>query len=218
MKKTILTLAALLVAVAAVFTAPAHAGGKRLQFGYPLGSFVAKSHSGGSSYGHRRSRRTHRAYAAKKAAARRAAARRAAARKAAARRLAAKKAARRLAAKKSARARAVAARRNKSARARRVEAVAKQNDVIKLAPVKASAIAGANTLNFEDESSEVVPLPAQKQALPMTEINVIDETTDSVEVATEEVENENDYDDTVELECKKFIPSAGLTITIPCGS
>ena len=209
MKKTILTLAALLVVVAAVFTAPAHAGGKRLQFGHPLGSFGAKSHSGGSSYGHRRSRRTHRAYAAKKAAARRAAARRAAARKAAARRRAAKKAAK---------ARAVAARRRRSASVRKVAAVATQNDVIKLAPVKASAIAGANTLNFEDESSEVVPLPAPKQALPMTEINVIDETTDSVEVATEEVENENDYDDTVELECKKFIPSAGLTITIPCGS
>lgn len=196
MKKTILTLAALLVAVAAVFTAPAHAGGKRLQFGYPLGSFVAKSHSGGSSYSHRRSRRTHRAYAAKKAAARRAAARRAAVRKAAARRLAAKRAAK---------ARAVAARRRKSASVRKVAAVAAQNDVIKLAPVKASAIAGANTLEFEDESGEVAVLPA------VTEVKAINGTT-------EEVENENDYDDTVELECKKFIPSAGLTITIPCGS
>jgi len=203
MKKTILTLAALLVAVAAVFTAPAHAGGKRLQFGYPLGSFVAKSHSGGSSYGHRRSGRTNRAYAAKKAAARRAAARRAAVRKAAARRLAAKKASK---------ARAVAARRRKSASVRKVAAVATQNDVIKLAPVKASAIAGTNTLEFEDKSGEVAVLPA------VTEVKAINGTTDSTEVATEEVENENDYDDTVELECKKFIPSAGLTITIPCGS
>ena len=203
MKKTILTLAALLVAVAAVFTAPAHAGGKRLQFGHPLGSFVAKSHSGGSSYGHRRSRRTHRAYAAKKAAARRAAARRAAVRKAAARRLAAKKAAK---------ARAVAARRRRSASVRKVAAVAAQNEVIKLAPVKASAIAGANTLEFEDESGEVAVLPA------VTEVKAVNGTTDSTEVATEEVETENDYDDTVELECKRFIPSAGLTITIPCGS
>ena len=203
MKKTILTLAALLVAVAAVFTAPAHAGGKRLQFGHPLGSFVAKSHSGGSSYGHRRSRRTHRAYAAKKAAARRAAARRAAVRKAAARRLAAKKAAK---------ARAVAARRRRSASVRKVAAVAAQNEVIKLAPVKASAIAGANTLEFEDESGEVAVLPA------VTEVQAVNGTTDSTEVATEEVETENDYDDTVELECKRFIPSAGLTITIPCGS
>ena len=203
MKKTILTLAALLVAVAAVFTAPAHAGGKRLQFGHPLGSFVAKSHSGGSSYGHRRSRRTHRAYAAKKAAARRAAARRAAVRKAAARRLAAKKAAK---------ARAVAARRRRSASVRKVAAVAAQNDVIKLAPVKASAIAGANTLEFKDESGEVAVLPA------VTEVKAVNGTTDSTEVATEEVETENDYDDTVELECKRFIPSAGLTITIPCGS
>lgn len=213
MKKTILTLAALLVAVAAVFTAPAHAGGKRLQFGHPLGSFVAKSHSGGSSYGHRRSRRTHRAYAAKKAAARRAAARRAAARKAAARRAAVRKAAaRRLAAKKAAKARAVAARRRRSASVRKVAAVAAQNEVIKLAPVKASAIAGANTLEFEDESGEVAVLPA------VTEVKAVNGTTDSTEVATEEVETENDYDDTVELECKRFIPSAGLTITIPCGS
>jgi len=203
MKKTILTLAALLVAVAAVFTAPAHAGGKRLQFGHPLGSFVAKSHSGGSSYGHRRSRRTHRAYAAKKAAARRAAARRAAVRK---------DAARRLAAKKAAKARAVAARRRKSASVRKVAAVATQNDVIKLAPVKASAIAGTNTLEFEDKSGEVAVLPA------VTEVKAVNGTTDSTEVATEEVETENDYDDTVELECKRFIPSAGLTITIPCGS
>ena len=203
MKKTILTLAALLVAVAAVFTAPAHAGGKRLQFGHPLGSFVAKSHSGGSSYGHRRSRRTHRAYAAKKAAARRAAARRAAARKAAARRLAAKRAAK---------ARAVAARRRKSASVRSVAAVATQNDVIKLAPVKASAIAGTNTLEFEDESGEVAVLPA------VTKVKAINGTTDSFKVATKEFETENDYDDTVELECKKFIPTAGLTITIPCGS
>jgi len=203
MKKTILTLAALLVAVAAVFTAPAHAGGKRLQFGHPLGSFGAKSHSGGSSYSHRRSRRTHRAYAAKKAAARRAAARRAAARKAAARRLAAKKAAK---------ARAVAARRRKLASVRRVAAVAAQNDVIKLAPVKASAIAGANTLEFEDESGEVAVLPA------VTKVKAINGTSDSIKVATKEFDTENDYDDTVELECKKFIPTAGLTITIPCGS
>jgi len=203
MKKTILTLAALLVAVAAVFTAPAHAGGKRLQFGHPLGSFVAKSHSGGSSYGHRRSRRTNRAYAAKKAAARRAAARRAAVRKAAARRLAAKKAAK---------ARAVAARRRKLASVRRVAAVAAQNDVIKLAPVKASAIAGANTLEFEDESGEVAVLPA------VTKVKAINGTSDSIKVATKEFDTENDYDDTVELECKKFIPTAGLTITIPCGS
>lgn len=213
MKKTILTLAALLVAVAAVFTAPAHAGGKRLQFGHPLGSFGAKSHSGGSSYSHRRSRRTHRAYAAKKAAARRAAARRAAVRKAAARRSAVRKAAaRRLAAKRAAKARAVAARRRKSASVRKVAAVAAQNDVIKLAPVKASAIAGTNTLEFEDESGEVAVLPA------VTKVKAINGTTDSFKVATKEFETENDYDDTVELECKKFIPSAGLTITIPCGS
>ena len=95
---------------------------------------------------------------------------------------------------------------------RRVAAVAAQNDVIKLAPVKASAIAGTNTLEFEDKSGEVAVLPA------VTEVKAINGTTDSTEVATEEVENENDYDDTVELECKKFIPSAGLTITIPCGS
>ena len=81
MKKTVLILVALFAAIAVFTTAPAFAGGKRLQFGYPLGSFTAKSHSGGSSYKRNRSRRAHRARTAKRAAARKAAARRAAGRR-----------------------------------------------------------------------------------------------------------------------------------------
>ncbi len=211
MKKTALILAALFAAIAAFATAPAFAGGKRLQFGYPLGSFTAKSHSGASHYGHR-SRRKHR-YAAKKAAARRAAARKAAARKAAARRHAAKKAqARKLAARKAAAKRAARlAAARKAAKARRLAAVtetAEKDDDGKIAPVKASAIAGANTLGLDE--NEAVALE--------TEVEVNDEAAGDSEVAEENTETEEEFDDTAELECKKFIPSAGLTITVACGS
>jgi hypothetical protein len=221
MKKTVLILAALLVALTAFATAPAFAGGKRLQFGYPLGSFKAKSHSG-PSYKRHRSRRKSR-YAARKAAARRAAARKAAARKAAARRHAAKKAhARKLAAKKAAAKRAArlaAARKAakarklaaKSAEAKKVAAVtetAEKDDDVKLAPVRASAIAGANTLDLDED--DVAALE--------TEVEVNDEAAGDSEVAEENIETEEDFDDTAELECKKFIPSAGLTISVACGS
>lgn len=219
MKKTVLILVALLAAIAVFATAPAFAGGKRLQFGYPLGSFHAKSHSGGGSYSRHRSRRKHR-YAAKKAAARRAAARKAAARKAAARRRAAKKAhARKLAAKKASAKRAArlaAARKARKLAAKRAELkkvaavteTAENDDDGKAAPVKASAIAGANTLDLDED--EVAALE--------TEVEVNDEAAGDSEVAEEITETEEDFDDTAELECKKFIPSAGLTITVACGS
>ncbi len=211
MKKTVLILAALLIALAAFATAPAFAGGKRLQFGYPLGSFKAKSHSG-PSYRRHRSRRKHR-YAARKSAARKAAARRHAAKKARARKLAAKKAAakraaRLAAARKVAKARKLAAKRAEPKKVAAVTETAEKDDDVKLAPVRASAIAGANTLDLDEDDVSALE----------TEVEVNDEAAADSEVAEEKIETEEDFDDTAELECKKFIPSAGLTISVPCGS
>lgn len=191
MKKIALILAAVISAAAFFATAPAQAGGKRLHFGYPLGSFQASNHSGGSSsYGSRRH------YASKTAAQRRAAARRAAARKAAARKIAAQ---RRAAAKTK---RLAQIRKEKAQKVQQTAKVEKETEDREWhAPVRASAIAGTNTLNFRDEAET----PAETE----TELN--DENT---EVETAET---NTNVEVAELACKRFIPSAGMTVTVPCG-
>lgn len=230
------TTANILTAIAAATVAfcasvPAQAGGKRLNFGYPLGSFVAKDHSGGSSrsgYSNHSARKA----AARRAAARKAAARKAAARRAAAQKLAAKKAAARKIAARKAAARQVAAKKKAAQIARQRAAQKKlaerkktakkplpkqiastqpensetETTVSRNAPVKASAIAGTNTLDFDDK----------------TEIAAKTDVED--EIGTGAIEPEaNDTDEgkvseNAQLTCKKFIPSAGLTITVPCGS
>ena len=86
----------------------------------------------------------------------------------------------------------------------------KEVDVKRYAPVKASAIAGTNTLNLDEDEDVVAALE--------TEVEVNDEAADDTQVAEDNTETEEDLDETAELECKKFIPSAGLTITVPCGS
>ncbi|MBU2582513.1 MAG: hypothetical protein KJ622_12420 [Alphaproteobacteria bacterium] len=178
MKKVIFTLAA--IATAAFAAAPANAGGKKLHFGGPLGSFVASPHSGGST--HSSNNRTH---ASKKAAHRRAASKKAAARQAAAQKLAAQKAAVRNAQQKVA--------------AAKVETTKETASDWK-APVKASAIAGTNTLNFRRNAE-----PANAE-LEVAKI----ETTDTAELQPESTE-------VAELECKRYIASAGMTVTVPCG-
>lgn len=250
MKKTALILAVIASAIAALLTAPAQAGGKRLQFGGPLGSFVATPYAKGSS-GHSSRRSSHtsrkaharklaakraaakkahaRKLAAKKAAAKQAhakqlAARKAAAKQAHARKLAAKKAAakkaaaRQLAAKKAA-ARKIAARKAAAATKKReltesrnaeeakdVVETASNSDDSKLAPVKASAIAGTNTLKFDRDEKDLGD-----------DVDTELETADVEEDTAEETQDEI-RETKAELECKKYIPSAGLTITVPCGS
>lgn len=199
MKKAVLILAALATATAAFATAPAQAGGKRLHFGGPLGSFVASPHSGGSS--HHRSSNHRKTLAAKKAAQRRAAARRAAARKAAAKKAAARKAyAKKVAAKKAAERKAAEER----SRVAKAETKTDENTEWN-APVRASAIAGANTLAFnEDLKSDTA------------EDEEPAEETSDVETAEAAV-SEDESTEVAELECKKYVPSAGMTITVPCG-
>lgn len=191
MKKIALILAAIISAATFFKVDTAEAGGRRMNFGYPLGSFHASNHSGGYS--------NHNNYAAKKAAQRRAAARKAAARRAAARR--------KIAARKAAAAKAQKLAEIRKAKAQKVEQTAKveksNEDHEWHAPVRASAIAGTNTLKFRKKTSAPAKVePELKETTP--EFDLSDEDKgDDVAVA--------------ELSCKRYIPSAGLTVTVPCG-
>lgn len=178
MKKALIILAA--IATAALAAAPASAGGKRLHFGGPLGSFHATP-NGGHQASHAQRKRSH---AAKKTAQRRAA------QKAAARRAAAKKAAARKAAVRKAQAKVQVA---------KVETATETKSNWK-APVRASAIAGTNTLNFRS-NNETVEVDVEETKLEKKE-------TATLQPQTTEV---------AELECKRYIASAGMTVTVPCG-
>lgn len=187
MKKTTTILAVIAAAVAALAAAPAQAGGKRLHFGGPIGHFNAFPHSNAS---HNNSYKR-RQLAKKKAAQRRAAARKAHARKVAARKVAARKA----------HARKVQARKVAALKAQKAKQLARlvtkeANAKVWKAPVRASAIAGANSLNLET--------PADKEPVE--------------EAAPETTQNADENLEVAELECKKYVASAGLTITVPCGS
>ncbi|MCH9806167.1 MAG: hypothetical protein K0U74_00375 [Alphaproteobacteria bacterium] len=226
MKKATIILAAIATAVAAMATAPAQAGGKRLHFGGPIGHFKAfphKHNSHNNAYKRRqlaKKKAAQRRAAARRAKARKAAARKAAARKAHARKVAAQRAAarkakaRKIAAARKAKAKRIAAarrakaRRIASAKARKLAAAKQVANVVENksddadwnAPVRASAIAGTNTLKFYNKNDDA-----------------------QVEEVIEDKQAENDADRqenvaVAELECKKYIASAGLTVTVPCGS
>lgn len=215
MNKALFLLAALVMAVSTIVTAPVSAGNKKLKFGHPLGSFEASPHSGGSSSSYSNSQ--HRKAAARKAAKRRAAARRAAARRAAAKKHAARKAAakkhaarkaaaRRAAARKAAAKRAAAKAPGTSRKSTRSAAKTDEadNENTKSAPVRASAIAGTNTLDFKDDKS--------------SKSNDRDEE-DVAAAETTKVKDRSGADelqDVADNECKRYIPSAGMTVSVPC--
>ncbi|MBU1210418.1 MAG: hypothetical protein KJ587_03975 [Alphaproteobacteria bacterium] len=235
MTKTALILAAIVGATAAFATAPAEAG-SRLQFGGPLGSFEATPYAKSSRYGHNSHSSKHSSHRSAKAAAESAAAKKAYARKLAAQKAAKEAAARKYAAQKAAQeklaahklaAQKIAANRaatekiaaKKAAAAKKLslaqrdepqgKAVANSETTgvtNKVAPVRASAIAGTNTLDFDRDEAELAALPETQPA-----------TAAVGKSAAEPVQNEV-HDEKAELECKKYIPSAGLTITVPCGS
>jgi len=201
MKKTlnIIAAAATLVLANAALSPVAEAGGVRLQFGFPLGSFVARpsGSSGASSY------RRHDYAAARRAAARR----EAIAEAAAARR--AKVAAAKAEARREALADAAAARRAKVAAAR-AEAASREKEV-EVARVEPQTLA-----------PNAVPLPEQKREsdVYIGETNIVidkpaaaasarvEEKTKVVASKTDTIAPAND--------CRRFVPSAGLTITVPC--
>ena len=236
--------AALAIASTSLAPAAVAGGGVRLQFGYPLGSFVARpcSSCGSSSYGHRHHHHSGHDYAAaRRAAARAEAIAEARREKAAAARAEAIAEARREKAsaaraeaiaearrEKAAEARAEAlaeARREKAAEARRL-AKAEQDKNEKVEEVKTASIA-----------PDQVPLPVRPEAkqadvaVGEPQVILIDPATtaakqektaqdkpkqDKVAVAPAAVSTRKTEAPVKPLDCKKFVPSAGLTITVPC--
>lgn len=208
MNKTLATIAAAATLITTTFaTAPAaEAGGVRLQFGFPLGSFTARPcGSCGSSSSHR-----HRSYAAEKAA------RRSASAKA--------RAARIRAAKAEARREAIAeakaeARRERIAEARRQARLKKQR-----AAREEEAVAKLET---DAIAPDAAPLPVRPQDQQRADVTIGEpkviisnakaapaEKTEKVAIAPVPVKKAEAP--AKPTDCKKFVPSAGLTITVPC--
>lgn len=200
MNKSIAFAAATLVLAGLSHATPAEAGGGvRLQFGFPLGSFVARPcASCGSShrYGH-----ANHYTAERKAAARRAAMAEARAEKAAA-----------------ARRTAIAeVRREALAEARRLARQRKQNEE----KVAASEVTEGN-------APEAAPLPERNTSRANMDVAVgepqvilaepakIEQVAAAPVVSVVDVPARKPAAPLKPLDCKKFIPSAGLTITVPC--
>lgn len=222
MNKTLALIAAaatLVVANTTLAPVAEAGGGVRLQFGYPLGSFVARpcSSCGSSkSYSHR----SH-GYAAKKAA-RQAAIAKARAAKAAARRAAIAEAkaearAAKLAARRAAVAEAKAeARRERLAEARRQARLEKQREAAEekeVAKIDTDAPASAPLPVRPVEEEADVAIGEPKVILSNSKTEPV-EKQDKVAAAPAPVKKaETPVKPT---DCKKFVPSAGLTITVPC--
>ncbi len=198
MNKTFTLIAAaatLIVANTSMAPVAQAGGGVRLQFGFPLGSFVARpcgSCGSSSSHSHRSHRRHN--YAAKKAAARRAAMAEARAEKAAARRAAIAEARRQA--------------RLEKRRAERDEKEVAKFDTEEVAPDTAP-------LPVRPETEERADAPIGQ---PMVIIsNTKAEPAEKVEkVAAAPVPVKKAEAPIGPTDCKKFVPSAGLTITVPC--
>ncbi len=236
MNKTLaLFAAAATLIVAGTSSAPvAEAGGMRLHFGYPLGSFVARPcGSCGGSYGHHESYdyRAAQRRAAARAEARREAIEEARREKAAEARREAIAEARREKAAETRREAIEEARREKAAEARREARLRREREEKKVA--KADA----------ETPASVVAAPAAQPEVTVGEPKVIvndkaadkpaDKATNRVAVAPDApvaapattpaaakpapatVINKADAP-AKPLDCKKFVPSAGLTITVPC--
>ena len=180
---------AVILAAGAYLSAPANAGDKNLHFGGPLGTFKATPHAKSPNSAHGN-------YSKKPppdAAARRAAAKRAASGKAAARRTAARKAAasKHAAEKRAAEKRAAA---NPATNDAKPDSKSSTDDgEEKFAPVKASAIAATNTLKFRPE--------------PPPEDSAADDNPNAAGAADAAFDPH---------ECKRYIPSAGMTVSVPC--
>jgi len=225
MKNALIAIAAAVIATTGLITSEADAASKKLNFGYPLGSFTAHSNSSKAGV----SKRKHRAAQNKAAAHKRAAAKKRAAarqRAAAAQRLREKRAAQAKLARQREVARqrkiAEAKKRERAARVARIQAEKKAaklaaletpetveetvNEVAeaKPAPVKASAIAGVNRL-LPDEKAE------DRETAEVAGADIV--ASDEEEVAPPAPVRSPD--DTIS--CKRYVPSAGLTISVPCG-
>lgn len=244
MNKTLaLFAAAATLIVAGTSLAPvAEAGGMRLHFGYPLGSFVARPcGSCGGSYGHHESYdyRAAQRRAAARAEARREAIEEARREKAAEARREAIAEARREKAAEARREAIEEARREKAAEARREARLRKERDEKKVAkadaetPASVVAAPAAQPEVTVGEPKVIVNDKAADKPVEKTADKPADKATNRVAVAPDApvaapattpaaakpapatVINKADAP-AKPLDCKKFVPSAGLTITVPC--
>ncbi|MCB1506638.1 MAG: hypothetical protein KDJ47_16820 [Hyphomicrobiaceae bacterium] len=213
--------AAATLAIANTALSPvAQAGGVRLQFGYPLGSFVAREcgSCGNSSYGHH-SHRSYRDYGAERRAAARAAARAEAI--AEARREKAAEA-RREAIAEARRARVAEERRERLAEARRTVRAAKESQEKEVAKVEIETLAPDTVplpVRAEDKKEASVAVGEPKVVLSSTKDEASNAAPKAEKVAIAPVPAAAPIKaeiSTKPLDCKKFVPSAGLTITVPC--
>ena len=213
---TIIAAAATLIAGNLVASAPAEANGVRLGFGFPLGSFVARpsGNGGGSSsysqrapsYAYHQQRREARAAAVAQA--------------------------RREAAAEAKRAAIAQAKRDAAAEARREKLAADRAEARRLARIEerrneknepvAAAPAVVETASLAPEAAPVPVRPEGAQSevgIGEPKIVLGDEGAKDVEitpvkaaVSTAEAPSKRP------LDCRKFIPSAGLTISVPCAN
>ncbi len=221
---TIIAAAATLIAGNLVASAPAEANGVRLGFGFPLGSFVARpsGNGGGSSsysqrapsYAYHQQRREARAAAVAQA-----------------RREAAAEA-KRAAIAQAKRDAAADAKREAAAEARREKLAADRAEARRLARIEerrneknepvAAAPAVVETASLAPEAAPVPVRPEGAQSevgIGEPKIVLGDEGAKDVEitpvkaaVSTAEAPSKRP------LDCRKFIPSAGLTISVPCAN
>ena len=200
MKKTLTLIAAaatFVIANSAVAPVAEAGGGVRLNFGFPLGSFTARPSGrsvGSQSYSHSNSSRYH---ANKRAAAERRARIQAAKAAAAAERR------ERIAAQKAAARRLARDRRDSKEEVARVEPQA-------IAP---NAVPLPQRVEVEREADVAVGKP-QVIVTPAKTENVAKETEKVAAAAPAPAPVATRVDS--KLDCKKFVPSAGLTITVPC--
>ncbi|MGD9785085.1 MAG: hypothetical protein AB7E80_08295 [Hyphomicrobiaceae bacterium] len=208
MKKTLTLLAAVAALVlAGTSMAPVAeaGGGVRLGFGFPLGSFTATP-----AGRHAGQQRRHDDYAARKQAARAAAAAEARREAAAARR------AKILAAKAEARREALA------------EAAARRAKAARIAAARAEEAKKAEQTPELTVAPDTAPLPERAEAQPEVDVVVGQPKvvlSDAPAQSTGEEKKEDKVASTGDLvqpvdaekrDCRKFVPSAGLTITVPC--
>ena len=209
MNKTlnILAAAATLVLANAANAPVADAGGVRLQFGFPLGSFTTRPSGNGGGVYSRHSAPRYNDYAEH--------------RRAAARRAAMVAEAKREAAAKARREAIAEAKREALADARREKLAAEKAEARRLARVEADKEETTDVASIETASlaPNAAPVPARPElveaAVGQPKTTVTEQPVTTAESAkpakTAKAETSNRP-----LDCKRFVPSAGLTITVPC--
>lgn len=233
MTKTLSLLAAATMLIANAVTAPvaeAGGGGVRLQFGYPLGSFVARpsGNHAAPSYSHRAPSY---AYAEQKRAARAAAIAEARRDAAAQAKREAVAEARRDAAAQAKRDAIAEAKRDAAADARRDKIAAERAESRRQARLEDAREEKVAAKPVELETASVAPDAAPVPGRP-EEVAQADVSIGEPKVVLKDAAAKDIGDNSVlsaapvkaaaaparALDCKKFIPSAGLTISVPCAN